>query len=503
MNQDPARADDKDPLDRKRLARLLQKSPEEPAGFVLPLQLRGTAGAAAAGRCGADSCSCCRGIRRWGTGCRSTACRGKRRRTATGSRRATPSTIVEPLPVMPPGAVHEEEAPGEAQEKPLDTLDPHRPLRRATRGQICTSFCRRSASWSTSSNSSMRSRRPPRSSGWPVLLEGYEPPRDPRLQMFRSRPTRGHRGEHPPGARLARAGRQHHARCTRQARQARLATEKFMLDGRHTGTGGGNHVTLGGATPADSPLLRRPRPAAPPDHLLAQPSGAVLSVLRRCSSARPARRRVSTRRATTISTSWRSPSSRCPDGDGSTAPWLVDRVLRNLLVDLTGNTHRAEFCIDKLYSPDGPAGGSGLLEFRAFEMPPHWQHERRADAAAARPDRAVLAASPTSGRLIRWGTELHDRFMLPHFVAEDMRDVVRRAAARRAFAFEHAWFEPLLRVPLSRATARSPSRACELELRWRHRALARAGRGSRRRGGTVALCRFVGGTPAGEGQRHG
>ena len=65
-----------------------------------------------------------------------------------------------------------------------------------------------------------------------------------------------------------------------EARQSRLSTEKFMLDGRHTGTGGGNHVTLGGATRRGQPAAAPAGPAAKPRHVLAEPSGAVVPVLR-------------------------------------------------------------------------------------------------------------------------------------------------------------------------------------------------------------------------------
>ena len=231
------------------------------------------------------------------------------------------------------------------------------------------------------------------------------------------------------------------------------------------------------------PAAAPARPAAEPDHLLAEPSGAVVPVLRACSSDRRARRRASTRRATTGSTSSRSPSSsstaKHQAGKAIEQPWLVDRLLRNLLIDLTGNTHRAEFSIDKLYSPDTRDRAARPARVPRLRDAAACADERRADAAAARAGRALLARRRTAGRLIRWGTALHDRWLLPHFVAADMRDVVddlRRAGYR-------------VRDRVVRAVRRVPLSALRHgHLRRRHaraaagdRAVARARRGGRRR----------------------
>lgn len=263
----------------------------------------------------------------------------------------------------------------------------------------------------------------------PFLLEGYPPRPSPELLRFAVTPDPGVLEVNIPPSSGSRAYAGLLETVFDAALHAGLHSEKYLLDGRMAGSGGGNHLTLGGPTPLASPFLRRPDLLASLITFIQHhPSlsymftGLFVGPTSQAPRVDEARHDALYELEIALERAFAARGEAPP-------PWLSDILFRHLLVDVAGNTHRAELCLDKLFSPDSPHGRQGLIELRAFEMPPH-PRMAVAQMLLIRGLITAFAEAPYQGALVRFGPTLHDRYLLPFYLWRDFEEVLAFLAAR-------------------------------------------------------------------------
>ncbi len=280
--------------------------------------------------------------------------------------------------------------------------------------------------------------------GHAVYLEGYTAPPSPHRARFAVTPDPGVLEVNLPPQTSCRDTATLHATVFEVALGSGLTAERYLLDGRLAGSGGGNHITIGGPTPEASPWLRRPELLASlVTFVQHHPSlsylftGLFVGPTSQAPRVDEARHDALYELELALPRLYESPPA-----------WQVDGLLRNLLVDVAGSTHRAEISIDKLFDPQTPYGRQGLVELRAFEMPPH-PRMAAAQAVLVRAMIAAFTAAPYRQPLVRWGSELHDKFLLPHWMWRDFEDVLAHLAAH-GVALPALGYRPFLelRCPL-------------------------------------------------------
>ncbi len=296
-----------------------------------------------------------------------------------------------------------------------------------------------------------------------VVLEGTPPPSRQGIQGFQITPDPGviEVNIHP-AASWSELVRIHQA-LDQEAIAVGLASHRYGWDGRGWGTGGGAHITIGGDRWQTSPLLRRP------DLLRSfvtywqhHPSLCYLFAGEYIGSTsqapRPDEVRPDALYELEIAFLQLAPRVRV-------SPAIIDRLLRPLLVDSTGNPHRTALCIDKLFPVDNPNLQLGLLEFRGFEMPPHGDL-RLLQMLLVRGLVALFWQRPYTAPLRRLGATLGDRFLLPHYLMGDWQEIMADLD-RGGYPFEAEWFDPFWqwRFPIYGRVSLGNNPLRQLELR--------------------------------------